>query len=261
MDEKPKIYSIIEDDNIPREFKNPIRYKIDSAEFKIFPLRIENNEFGYFEAYNKGEKTHISEKGYRISGFLVFKYNGSKYIILKEDSGGAHCCFTDYIFLLNKQVLKLIRIFDLGNGWNSLLEKDNRLYLVVKDDRFAYFHVCFADSYFFNRYFLIEGEEIIERNMDFKDELIAEALKCENELNKIISKDAPANYGLWMRLFLGKTVNYILAGESERAYGNWDAQDKYYTTFYTSRGLREVMEEILQILGEKFRADMMGMNK
>lgn len=256
LDENPKIYSIIEDDNIPREFENTIDYKIDSAEFKIFPLKIKNNEFGYFEAYNKGEKIYTSEKIYSISGFLVFKYKDNKYIIIKEDSGGAHCCFNYYVFLLNEHELKLIKIFDLGNGyipWNRLLEKDNKLYLAVKDDRFAYFHVCFADSYFFNRYYLIKGEELIERNIDFKEELIAEALKCENELNEIINneiinKDAPANYGLWMRLFLGKTVNYILAGEPEKANENLEALEKYYTTFYASRGLREVMEEIMAIM-------------
>ncbi len=94
-----KIYSIIKTKKIVfPDLSRPLEQTIETALFKIYPLNIDKNEFGYFEAYNNSEKIYTSGKNYNVNDLFAFEYNKNKYIIVGDYSGGAHCCTTDYIF-------------------------------------------------------------------------------------------------------------------------------------------------------------------
>ncbi len=254
--EPQKPYSIIDELNFIEE-KSVKEYKIGTAVFKIFP-QIEMN-FGYFEAYNnKGQRIYSSEPVYAISDLLSFEYKNNKYIVISEYSGGAHCCFEEYIFMLDTEDnLNLIDTLDLGNASiskDNLLYKDGKLYLVVYDDRFAYFHTSYADSYFFKKYYLIEEDKFIINNLDFKEEYLSEATRCKNELN---SYDPSFGFEPASPYLVCLTANYILAGEEEHAWqelGNiysanpslikWVSEEKF------KREIQEKMEEYLKIKEE-----------
>ncbi len=264
--EPTKPYSIIDELNFTEE-KSVKEYKIGTALFKIFPKT--EMSFGYFEAYNdKGQRIYASEPVYEISDLLSFEYKNDKHILISEYSGGAHCCFKEYIFMLDiENNLKLIETLDLGNtliSKDNLLYKDRKLYLVVDDDRFAYFYTPYAGSYFFKKYYLIEGEKLMVENSDFKEEYLGEAARCKNELNNYFQKltrgeidDSSFGFELLSPYSTCLTANYILAGEEERA---WQELSEIYTTYpflikWASEEklkgeIKEKMEEYLKIKEE-----------
>lgn len=264
--EPQKPYSIIDELNFIKE-KSVKEYKIGTALFKIFP-QLEMN-FGHFEAYNnKNQRIYSSEPVYAISDLLSFEYKNNKYIVLQEYSGGAHCCFRAFIFILDAENnLNLIETLDLGNASiskDNLLYKDGKLYLLVDDDRFAYFYTPYAGSYFFKKYYLIEGDKLIIKNSDFKEKYINEAAGCKNELNSYFEKltkgevsDSSFGFELLSPYLTCLTANYILAGEEERA---WQELGEIYSahpflikwvseeTF--KKGIKDKMEEYLKIKEE-----------
>ncbi|MBZ9569920.1 hypothetical protein KJA16_03385 [Patescibacteria group bacterium] len=249
-----EIYSIIDEINFIGETSIK-EYEIGSAKFVIFPkiYKEETKEYlwGYFEAYDKDEKIYTSEPVYAISDLFAFEYQNNKHIILSEYSGGAHCCFQEYIFVLDtNNNLKIIKILPLGNAHitkTSLLVKNGKLYLVIKDDRFAYFHTAYAASYFFNQYFSIHEDNLIESNANFKQEYIEEAINCENDLNKRLLEDESQYIENWFPLLVCKVVNYIAAGETEKAWGEFEA----YFAKVVELDPQTVKEEVIEMLGQE----------
>lgn len=249
-----EVYSIINEISFIGE-TTVKEYEIGTAKFKIFPkvYKPETRKYlwGYFEVYNKGERIYTSEPIYAISDLLAFEYQGNKYIILSEYSGGAHCCFREYIFVLDKNNnLKLIEILPLRNAHiskDSLIVKDGKLYLRVKDDRFAYFHTAYAASYFFNQYFLIDGDKLIKSNTNFKHEYIEEARRCEKELDKRLSEDKVHYLEEWVPLMICKVVNYLLAEDEEKAW------EKFEDYFLKLDGLNSqvIKEEIIEKMNQQ----------
>jgi len=259
----PKLYSILDELNFIGE-KSVKEYKIGSALFKIFP-QLEMN-FGYFEAYNnKGQRIYASQPVYAISNLLSFEYKNNKYIMISEYSGGAHCCFTTYIFMLDTENnLKLIDTLNLGNTSikrDNLLSKSGKLYLLVYDDRFAYFYTPYAGSYFFKKYYLIEEDKLTIKNSDFKEKYISEAIRCKTELNNQFEKlskgeiaTSSFSFELSSPYLVCLTANYILAGEEETA---WQELHEIYSAYpflirfvseeKFAKEIKEKMEEYLKI--------------
>ena len=221
-------------------------YKINGAEFKIYPLDGEKFIWGYFEAYNNGQKVYSSEPVYAIFKLLKFECLGSKYIILSEYSGGAHCCFREYIFWLSEEkALKLIKVLPLGNvsiEKESLVLKDGKLYLKIKDDRFAYFYTSYVGTYFFDNYFLLSKNKLSERNFDFKEEHTKEAERCEKELADL-SGDKTEYLEEWFPFLICRTTNYLLAGREDKA---WQGFEEYFDKFRSQLDPLAVKEGIIE---------------
>ncbi len=227
---KIKHYSMIDIGEIVfSNLENPIERKIDTAVFKIYPPNIEKNKNAKLEVYNKNEKIYTSET-YNYSNLIAFEYRDYKYIIINEYSGGAHCCSTAPIFVLDKDKdLKLIETLDLENtsiSEKSLIEKNEKLYLAASDDRFAYFHVPYAGSYFFMQYYLIENGVLTKNNFDFKEDYIIEAEKCrkeaDNYFENIKRKENISGFESWSPYLVCASVNYILSGQEEKAWQEFD---------------------------------------
>ena len=70
-------------------------------------------------------------------------------LVIKDWSGGAHCCYTFFIFQIGA-AFKLIGSIDLQNGVGSDfkdLRRDGNLELVMQDWTFQYWNACFAESF------------------------------------------------------------------------------------------------------------------
>lgn len=250
-------YSIIDKLSLIDE-KYVKEYRIGTAKFKIFPKL--KNQFGYFEAYNKGKKIYKSEPIYRIHELLAFEYKNNKYIILTEYCGGAHGGYNEYVFILDKNnELKLIKVFYLGNSpisEKNLLFKNGGLYLYYLDGRFNYFYSCLADSISFKQYFLIKNDNLIRSNGDFKKEYLKEASDYEKRLEELyqklssMSKEAQkkVSFEVWFRLLLGKTVNYLLAREEKKAWEDFDETFDKFSLISASppKEKNEIKREIIE---------------
>lgn len=73
--------------------------------------------------------------------------NSSVEIVIREWSGGAHCCFKDHIISLGPRV-RLIQTIDLGHSDTSEWERDQNGQWIVHaaDWTFAYWEASFAES-------------------------------------------------------------------------------------------------------------------
>lgn len=218
-------FSIIETEPIPYDDEGEHRFNIGTAEFVVYPPNLETFEFGYFEAYNSGEKVYSTTPLYMITDLLAFEYDGNKYIIISEYSGGAHCCFEEYIFLLDKNNdLELIGILDLGNAHileDSLFMKDDDLYIKIFDDRFAYFYTPYVSSYFFIQYLKIEQDNLIASNNNFQEDYLKEAIRCENNLKEQLEQEIE-EFESYSPLLVCITINYLLADQEQKAWQKFE---------------------------------------
>ncbi len=224
----------------------------DSAKFIIYPL--ENitgteQEEGYFEAYQDINLIYSSDKLYKISNIFSFDYNTGTYIIATAYSGGAHCCFTQYIFYQDeKEKLTLVREMATNNtaiSPDSFLVKNGNLYLSIMDDRFSYFYTSYASSYSYNQFYQLNKNNIALNNEPFKEDFIKEAKRCELDLSTINPSDI---YSLedWFPTLICKITNYWHAGDQDKA---WDNFNDYFSKFKASENpsvVRQEMENILQ---------------
>jgi hypothetical protein len=229
------IFSIIDDKENLWDSKTVQSYKIDAAEFRVYPLISSTNNLtaGYFEVLNNGKKVFASDPDYSINELISFQYNANKYVVVDDYSGGAHCCNTDYLFRINSAGdVKLIKTFDMGNAGiikDSLLLKGNQLYFVLGDDRFSYFHTPYAGSYFFYQYYKLDGDNVIIANNDFKDSLIKTANDCQSaldqEMKDIATDSSGRTFSYWFNSLLCRVVNFELAGDEKSA---WQGFDGYF---------------------------------
>ncbi len=215
-------FSIIKTEQV--SFDKEQAYEIGTAEFIVYPPDFENFDFGYFEAYNKGEKVYASTPLYMIMDILAFEYKGKKYIILSDYSGGAHCCFEEYVFLLDDD-LELIETLELGETTileDSLIMEDDKLYIKIFDDQFAYFYTPYVTSYFFVQYLEVKDDELIINNSAFEEEYIQEAERCEDELEEQIEQGVGSfeNYSPYLVCI---TLNYLLAGKEDLAWQKFES--------------------------------------
>jgi len=218
-------FSIIKAESMP--YEEDYSFGIGTAEFVIYAPDLETFEFGYFEAYNNGEKVYSTAPLYMIMDLLAFEYNGNKYIIISEYSGGAHCCFEEYIFFLDKDDdLELIGVLDLGNthiSEDSLFMENDDLYIKIFDDRFAYFYTPYINSYFFVQYLKIEQDNLIASNNNFQEDYVKEAIRCENDLKEQLEQGIE-EFENYSSLLVCITVNYLLAGQGQKA---WQELEQY----------------------------------
>jgi hypothetical protein len=244
-------FSILETEDIP--YNEEYRFKLDTAEFIVHPANTEDFEFGYFEALNNGEKVYASDPLYMIWDLFAFEYEANKYIIVTDYSGGAHCCFEEYIFLLDKNSeLKLLDNLYLGETSimeDSLLIKNNILYIKKFDDRFAYFYTPYVNSYFFVQYLEVKPEGFEINNVDFREDYLEEAVSCENDLNELIEQKIE-NFENYSPLLTCIIINYILAEEKETAWQKFNEYSSLISLYYYGQvvDLEQFKKELIELL-------------
>jgi len=246
-------FLILDSEAIPFDLEEEYQYSLETAEVVIYPPDFENYQFGYFEIYNNNEKIYNSAPLYMVSDLLAFQYKGNKYIIVSDYSGGAHCCFEEYIFFLDKDnELKLAEVLDLGNAHileDSLFVENGALYLKIFDDRFAYFYTPFVNSYFFVQYLKIEDDNLLLSNNDFQQEYITEALRCEEELKQELEL-GEEYFEIYSPLLTCIAVNYLLAGWEEEAWQKFDQYSgRVPLDYYTGPvNLEQFKKELIETL-------------
>ncbi len=215
-------------------------YEVKSAEFKVYAPKNTLTAPGYFEVYQSGTKVFASDPDYLISGLLSFVFGDTTYVVVKDYSGGAHCCDTDYLFRVNPAgQVKLIKTFDIGNvtiSKDSLLLKNNKLYLVLIDDRFQYFHTAYVDSYFFNQYLRLDGDAVYAANQDFAEIIAKTAQDCRAK----IAHDAS---DAWLNDFLCYAANYTLIGKQNTALEDFNG---FFNQFFPSGSGKDSFGETIQ---------------
>ncbi len=207
-------------------------YTIDTAKFEVIkkeevfttdPFSEEDpyTEYSWsFVAYNNGIKIYeipMSEASPHSGGISAFEYKNNKYISISDYSGGAHCCYSYYVFVLTDKELKLVSILD---GYIEITTAGDKVYLSKLDDRFDYFYSSHASSYFFKRYFLVDNDKIIESNVDFQTDYLKKAEDCDKELNKGLQQNEYS--GLSFSNLVCKVVNYLIIGDSDKAWINFE---------------------------------------
>lgn len=211
-------------------------YKIDTVEFRVYQY----TDYATLEIYNKGEKYDnlaASPPNFHIiSGITVLKHGGDRYIFLENWTGGMHCCQEEYIFKLdgdnNLKAIELLFLMDERLTSEKIIIKNDYLYLKLLDFRFRYFHASFAGSPVFYQYLIIDGDQFIIRNGDFKEEYIKQAKIDQWELDKYLknTKIEDMKFYDWSPFLVQQTVNYLMAGEPEKA---WSEFDSYFQKFST----------------------------
>ena len=254
-------FSILETGEI--SYDKEYRYEISTAEFVIYPPDLETFEFGYFEAYNKGEKVYTSIPLYMVLDILAFEYQWNKYIIVSDYSGGAHCCFSEYIFCLDENnELKFIGSLDLGETHileESLIVKGKKLYIKVFDDRFAYFYTPYVNSYFFAEYLEVEDDQLIVNNVDFEQDYLEEAFHCENDLEEQLAEQETEEFENYSPLLVCITANYLLAGQEEKAWQKFEQYSAQVPLDYYG-GLVD-LEQFKQDLIDLFELETISIRK
>ncbi len=209
-------------------------YDMGLVSFKLYPWIDGTNTPGYFEAYQNGIKVFSSKPNYQVGGILVFALGDNKYAAVKDYSGGAHCCDTDYLFRINKAgEVKLIKTFEMGNATitkDNLLFKDGKLYFVLTDDSFQYFHTAYANSYFFQQYYKFDGDSVVAANADFSAQLIKAGDDCKAKIAKDKAQpDDNGNY--WLNDVVCYIANYTLVGKQSAALADFNGFfNKFFPT-------------------------------
>lgn len=269
-EDKPVVFKLISDLNDLYGTTVVRTIKIGAIEFKIYPGQNYPSDYkaGYFKI-NKNEENIFSnehDSTGTVYGLIDFQYGNSRYVLIQDYSGGAHCCWTINLFKVDlPDRVKHISSIDLGNGLinsDSLIFKNNTLYLKIPDDRYAYFHTGYASSFFFDQYYKLDGDKLILTNNDFRDEFLQNASTCKNNLNAT-NDSGEKDFGTWFSN-LTCYVTYLLLGEKRQfALEEFDSiyqkysggriiKDEYSGEYLSSEKLKS---ELLHIYDDKAYAN------
>jgi hypothetical protein len=152
--------------------------------------------------------------------------DGSQALAYEMFSGGAHCCFSAHVVLLQPGARELLDL-DLGNGGlgqPTQLMEGGPLQLIGGSDVFAYFDdLSFAASPFMPLIFSYDGQEYFEATRLFPDYLRAQAAMAEAELDDAVALGTPAEVPVPLRYqeqesgALRLYGLHVLLGDADRA--------------------------------------------
>jgi hypothetical protein len=120
--------------------------------------------------------------------------DGSQALGYEAFSGGAHCCFSATVVLLDASGRHLLDA-DLGNGGLGMpaqLDDGGPLELPASADVFAYFgDLSFAASPFLPMVFAYDGTRYVEATRQFPDRLSADIAQAEADLADAAARPVP----------------------------------------------------------------------
>ncbi len=121
--------------------------------------------------------------------------DGSQVLGFEDFSGGAHCCFSVTVLLLEPGARHLLDV-GLGNGGVGLpqqLGEGGPLELVGGSDVFAYFDdLSFAASPFMPLIFAYDGQQYVEATRQFPDYLDAQIDSADAALAEAVARPTPS---------------------------------------------------------------------
>lgn len=162
-----------------------------------------------------GTKKVISKKyPNAVSSISKILFKDKNIILVNYYSGGAHCCSLVIPYLIDGEKVIEGRGLDLGNidifNGDSLFIKDDKLFTLSTDDRFAYFEMDYADSgsMFFNSYYELSLEPLkfINRNELFVDYYNQLYIGVSKDLKEKITKENCAKDEITKQPILGNLV-------------------------------------------------------
>jgi hypothetical protein len=167
-------------------------------------------------------------------------------MIVSNWSGGAHCCFTRYIFELEPEFKLLATLDDADAEFGHFvdLDQNHRYYYQTFDFTFEYWRVSFAESpapKVILR-FVDDGKEgayqLALDKMKRPEPTVAEWQKDLQEARAAFGKDGPSSNRIGSELW-GDMLNFIYGGQSDLAWklldGAWpanrDGKDDFLSDF------------------------------
>ncbi len=176
-------------------------------------------------------------------------------LIIKQYSGGAHCCEYNWVYEFSDQPVEIFNSFDYGSlGFMAPpedLNGDGNYELILQDLTFDYFYRCCHAASPINsvvfEYDVTQGKYIIQ-NIKFKDFLMPEGNGniCD-EFDNIKPTDKPGEVdpgGYYLGSILTDVIAYLYAGEAQKA---WEIFDKNY--------ILSDKEEIKDLILKKLESD------
>lgn len=150
-----------------------------------------------------------------------FNTNESPVLLIKDYSGGMHCCSTFYLFDMGKNFRQLQKIAAGDN--DDIINKNNELRLY--DPIFSYFFTSFADSPMPKVYLKFADNKLVFDKQKMKrsynnNEFNQILAKLDQKTNKNSTKTGMASE------FLGNTINLIYSGNANLA---WKLIDEFFS--------------------------------
>ncbi|GEM_PF-4236757 len=256
FEDDPEVLSIYE--QIKKSFQ--IISQIETKEMnENLKMKLSNYLFQISEMWSQLMNDYLREIA--LSQAYTFIHQGNRYIVVAAYSGGAHCCYEWHILKVINDHFKRIQPLnsqgepvDISIGGNirphkerDLMIKNNKLYLVLDDDRFAWGCDSYASTPFLKKHFLIDNDKIVLKNGDFTEGYLNAAYQAEKTLKVHILQ--PAELEIWQRerlcnYLIKITSNYLLAQENNKA---WQKFNEYASIIQEKRFGLITEEEIQRI--------------
>jgi hypothetical protein len=142
---------------------------------------------------------------------------GKPNLVISDWTGGAHCCFTYYVFELNDDAKEIGRInADNGDGCRFQDEPDGKVDFVINDWTFAYWNASFAES---------PAPRIILRyqpgGYQVATDLMVTAIPAREEFQQLVDKGRripPNDEGGTTSEFWGTMLDLIYSGHADLAW-------------------------------------------
>jgi len=110
--------------------------------------------------------------------------DGEPGVVIEGYSGGAHCCWTYWIFSVGTSPRLLARIYNERGVFFEKIEGHKGITLVTLDGRFDYFDdMCHACSPFPSVYLRLEGNRLIDVSTEFWAKYQTEIEKASDEVS------------------------------------------------------------------------------
>jgi hypothetical protein len=149
------------------------------------PYTVSWQEYEFGEMPEETPVFTISKGGKTLRSFEVWNAqvetldvngDGTAELLVSDFSGGAHCCFTYYLYT-RKPGLRLLGVFDMGNGGLVFqdIDGDGLAEATGSYDGFAYYDYPYAVSPFVPIVFTLKGGKYVENTKAFPG-LIQESL-------------------------------------------------------------------------------------
>lgn len=167
--------------------------------------------------------------------------DGQLEAVVEYRSGGAHCCYTYFIYKKAETKLKLIGSIYLGDCSEPVfkdIDNDGVMEMLALDSRLAYFgDLCFACSPFLPLIICYRNNSFIDCTAKFQKIIEKEIQKTLNGKNSGFDLRGNALKYLALHIILGKEAD------------GWRGIRKYYPE--TSSWLKEHLEELKKKLGKE----------
>ncbi|MCX6737830.1 MAG: hypothetical protein NTY11_00145 [Candidatus Parcubacteria bacterium] len=178
----------------------------------------------------------------------MFVYKNDRYFIIPTWLGGMGGTSILYFYVIdNTGNLREIGDIQADNynifeGSDHQTDKDLPFYVQKNGKAYLTFESNYspdgrtASRVFFKKYYRLENYNIVSYAQDFKEEYLKEAFEAEKVLNASDPEYSQERYGDsgWAMTLIRSVLNYLLAGETEKAT---DLFDKHFSEFMTALSL------------------------